>query len=573
MVNILGWAALLVLVGGALWCAPAGQAAQAKPRQVLVLAAGNNGMPWYDICVRAIRETFAASVQGRAVNLNIEYTGLDTQSSPAYMQKLDSLLREKYASAPPDLVIAVADPVLNFLIRFGQEPFWQVPVVTEVETELKGQLAFRANMVGCVGTVDIKGNLDLIRKLHPRTKQIAVVCGAAPYDQFYEKKIMNALELYRPRLKLILLSGLSSQDLLRKLGHLPPRTVILYLMMNTDGEGKSFIPRQFLARMARAANAPIYGLWDTYMGWGIVGGRLSSTVKAGQTLAELALRILSGEKPADIAPVQGFYATEFDWRQLSKWGIEEDDLPPGSRVLYKPVTFWDLYKWHVLAVFLAALLAGVGYVQIRTRAYKRKLRQQEKVQQLLEKTVEERTAGLQRANAELERLSHLDGLTSLHNRRRFDQLIQKEWQRHLRAGSPLSLIMCDLDYFKYYNDTYGHQAGDDCLKSVAHAIQAVIKRPSDAAARYGGEEFALILSNTDSAGAVAVAREIREAVERLGIPHAASPIKDTVSLSCGVATIIPDREHRPETIIRLADQALYQSKNQGRDRVRALSMG
>jgi diguanylate cyclase (GGDEF)-like protein/PAS domain S-box-containing protein len=175
---------------------------------------------------------------------------------------------------------------------------------------------------------------------------------------------------------------------------------------------------------------------------------------------------------------------------------------------------------------------------------------------------------LQAAKDELEKLVVIDSLTGIANRRKFDRYIDSEWRRLAREKLPLSLIMCDIDYFKDYNDTYGHQAGDRCLQQVAQAISQAIKRPADLVARYGGEEFAVILPNTEVEGAVKVAEIIRTSVKQLKIGHIASRVKDLcVTLSLGVAGFIPSHEIPPATLITTTDQALYDAKKQGRDRV------
>jgi diguanylate cyclase (GGDEF)-like protein len=174
---------------------------------------------------------------------------------------------------------------------------------------------------------------------------------------------------------------------------------------------------------------------------------------------------------------------------------------------------------------------------------------------------------LQQANQNLQLLANLDSLTKLANRRGFDQYIQQEWERMKRIRAPLSLIMCDVDYFKNYNDKYLHPTGDKCLIKVAMAMRNTVRRSGDLVARYGGEEFAVILPNTDALGAVYVAENIRSAVKDLHIPHEASAVSPYVSMSLGVSTIIPTQETEPQNLIDAADRALYQAKAQGRDRV------
>jgi diguanylate cyclase (GGDEF)-like protein len=185
---------------------------------------------------------------------------------------------------------------------------------------------------------------------------------------------------------------------------------------------------------------------------------------------------------------------------------------------------------------------------------------------ILETQVAERTTELEQANQQLHRLANLDGLTQVANRRRFDEYLNLEWKRLVREKQPLSLVMFDIDYFKFYNDCYGHQAGDDCLKQIASALSRALKRPADLAARYGGEEFAAILPNTELLGAVAVARAIQEEVKQLKIPHERSEVSEYVTLSMGVTSTIPTQDLSVEDLVAAADEALYKAKKRGRDR-------
>ena len=172
---------------------------------------------------------------------------------------------------------------------------------------------------------------------------------------------------------------------------------------------------------------------------------------------------------------------------------------------------------------------------------------------------------LKEANEKLKMLSVMDGLTRIPNRRRFDEYLISEWKRHYREKKPLSLVMCDIDFFKLYNDNYGHQAGDDCLVKVAGTICDSASRAADLAARYGGEEFVLVLPNTDPEGAVSVAEEVRNNVLKLQIDHEKSKVNNHVTLSLGVATMVPDEKHHAEDLVSLADKALYEAKQNGRN--------
>lgn len=186
-----------------------------------------------------------------------------------------------------------------------------------------------------------------------------------------------------------------------------------------------------------------------------------------------------------------------------------------------------------------------------------------------EKELSELTHQLETANKMLVQLSYKDSLTDLANRRYFDELIEKEWRRAIRNTTPLSLILIDIDHFKTFNDRYGHQTGDNCLRRIAKALSNSVKRSGDIIARYGGEEFITVLPETDIKGAVYIAEKMRSNVIDLGIAHDGHKSADVVSISLGVATIIPDRNSSPDALIAKADRALYKAKRGGRNRISA----
>lgn len=174
---------------------------------------------------------------------------------------------------------------------------------------------------------------------------------------------------------------------------------------------------------------------------------------------------------------------------------------------------------------------------------------------------------LQVANQELQKLANLDGLTWIANRRCFDQFLNQEWTRAIRERHPITLILCDIDYFKSFNDTYGHLRGDECLSDVARAISLAVRRSSDLVARYGGEEFAIVMPNTDLEGGMLVAQAIQEQVRNLQIEHTGSSIGSYVSVSIGISTLVPTQGIAPEALIEQSDRNLYSAKQQGRNQI------
>jgi diguanylate cyclase (GGDEF)-like protein len=172
----------------------------------------------------------------------------------------------------------------------------------------------------------------------------------------------------------------------------------------------------------------------------------------------------------------------------------------------------------------------------------------------------------------LARMARLDGLTGVANRRTFDDLLLREWRRQARTGQSLGVIMIDVDHFKQFNDTYGHGAGDGCLKQVTKAAEGALQRPADLIARYGGEEFVALLPDTALEGAMAVAEGIRAAVVTLDIPHAGSKAARHVTVSLGVACMIPETDKVPGVLLEAADAQLYAAKSDGRNRAKGVSL-
>jgi diguanylate cyclase (GGDEF)-like protein len=238
----------------------------------------------------------------------------------------------------------------------------------------------------------------------------------------------------------------------------------------------------------------------------------------------------------------------------------------GTTLVVRVKPYFYQTGWFLALCLFGAVGTGSG-------GYAWRIQQLKATEKRLTRLVEERTAEvherseeLKVANAMLAELATIDPLTNVANRRRFTTFLNQEWQRAQRTKSPLSLLLIDVDHFKAYNDSYGHQAGDDCLRKVGGVLNDTIQRAGDLAARYGGEEFVVILSDTNPAGALAIAETICGALETAAIPHAASPVSARVTVSIGVATAHPDQHSSPNDLIAACDRALYRAKESGRNR-------
>jgi diguanylate cyclase (GGDEF)-like protein len=308
-------------------------------------------------------------------------------------------------------------------------------------------------------------------------------------------------------------------------------------------------------------------------------------IEPSQTDLEISYTAPSSIKAEHIHFKYKLVGLNEDWVDAgTRRSVQYSHLPPGSytfkliaansdgvwtetettmNVLMKPF----FYQTRLFLAMWAMIIVAAGATIYAMRVRRLKASERRLTTMVTERTAElvERGQQLEVANKRLEQLATLDGLTNIANHRRFKEFLAQQWHYSQREQQPLSILLMDVDYFKLYNDSYGHQGGDGCLKRVAAVLSETIMRNSDLAARYGGEEFVVILSNTDKAGAVVVAERIRELVEGLQIPHLASSINPYVTLSIGIASMVPNHETHGDDLIAAADRALYHAKENGRN--------
>jgi len=271
------------------------------------------------------------------------------------------------------------------------------------------------------------------------------------------------------------------------------------------------------------------------------------------------------DKVGKVTYMNPAFTRVFGWSLEEVIGKKMDDFVPEE-------------TWPETKIMIDKVLAGERFSGIETRRYTKDKKNipvaisasfyRDQKGDLLASVVNLRDISEQkRMEAELERLSYHDALTGVANRRHFDQNLNLEWRRLTRIDKPLSLIMCDIDFFKAYNDTYGHQEGDKCLKSVGNVLKGSGKRAGDLIARYGGEEFALLLPMTDAENTFKIAEKVQRDINSLKIPHKKSEVSSFVTLSFGLATLCSQTNTSPDHLVELADKALYQAKHEGRNRV------
>ncbi len=328
--------------------------AREDPYRVLLLQSYRSALPINAQLATAITKGLNEKADLR-VEIDVETLDLSRLDEEKHAGLLIEIYKIKYRAAAPDIVIATGDPALQFLLKYRQHLFPDVPIVfCDPDKSFLDSPKIPPNMTGVASWPDPAGTLELMAQLHPDMQRVVLIIGSGNLDRQWEQVTRRALLPYESRFDIVWLRGIPLGELVERVSALSPRTVILYLAQFADRNGVPNIPRQTAQAVAEAANSPVYGLWDTLMGTGIVGGRLVSMQHDGELAGEMARRILLGEAPATIPPVMHARNDVMaDARQLRKWGIRENSLPPGSHLLYRKPSVW---QEHRSAITLGAII-------------------------------------------------------------------------------------------------------------------------------------------------------------------------------------------------------------------------
>ena len=353
------WIIMLTLSGW-IFCAEAQVTEFEEPFRVLILRNTSQYVPAAIIQDRGMRDAFSA-LKTRNVELFVET--MDTlwfersEIEPEFL----SLFRKKYGNRKIDLLIAAGADALDVAQRLREVVLRGVPIVfyNVAEDALRGR-AIQPDIAGVALRFDLPGTLALAMRLQPDAKRIVVVSGTSPYDRNWLRRAREALRAYEGRLEVSYWSGQPLQQLLENLRQLSPDAIVLYLAFSDDGSRHTYSPADVAKRIAAASAAPVYGVLESYLGQGIVGGVFPSFESHGRLAGQLALRVLSGEKPENIAVQPSPLAVaNVDWRELRRWGIDGKRLPPGSIVQFRQLTFWEQYRWYIIAALAIMALQAV----------------------------------------------------------------------------------------------------------------------------------------------------------------------------------------------------------------------
>jgi len=354
---LLAWAGAALLAAAIVPATSTSSRAQVEPKRVLILHSfGLRFKPWTE------RTQVIRNEMSRRKSLDFHDHSLVSarlagdKSEGPFVDYLQTL----YEDRPPDLIIAIGAPAANFVQKYRPRLFPGTPMVfTAVQQMRVERDKLTENDTVVAAADDFLPLFENILRVLPLTKTIAIVSGASPNERFWQGVLKRDLEALAGRVDIKWLNERSFEDILTETAKLPPSTAIFFQLMNVDAAGVVFEGGTALTRLAATANRPVFTYDDAFFGDGILGGPMASVDDLSKKAAEVALRILDGEKPGDIkTPPTGLASPKFDWRPMQLFGISESDLPPGSTIFFKPPSPWETYRWSILAVCTVLLLQG-----------------------------------------------------------------------------------------------------------------------------------------------------------------------------------------------------------------------
>jgi signal transduction histidine kinase len=381
----------------------------AAPKRIMVLHWYGRDWRTNSEVEQNMQAVFQSAPAG-SVEYYSEYLEADRFPGSDQAAILRDYLRKKYAKRPIDVVAAIGDVPLRFLLRYRDELFPQTPIVfSVVKTPAAKEMTAGPGMTGIVYTFGYKQTLDLALKLHPGTKQVFIVSGTLNHDKTYEEMGREKLQGYDSKASIIYLTDLSPHELIDKMKSLPDRSIVLYVWQQVyDEQNKLLESRDVLSSIAASAPVPIYGMASWQVGGGIVGGYVRFNSAATTRVAEIALQIANGARAQHIPVETATIVPMFDWRELKRWGISQALLPLGSVVEFKEPTFWQQYKGRIVGILTLVAIQTLFIAALLVERRKRQLAKMALAQLNadLEQRVDDRTAALAAKTKELETFSY-----------------------------------------------------------------------------------------------------------------------------------------------------------------------
>ena len=361
----------LALVMAAPCSDPAVAQTAGEHKRVLVVLSSDSFTATQTTIQRALRKTLNDG-SANALEIYSEYVG-NTRAGTDYEKEFVALVQRKYEGKKLDLIFTIGQFPTRVFLRNRAELFPGTPIVfVAIDQRLVTDLYPAPGLTGVWGEIDLKPNLELALTLHPGTRRVVMIQGTSEDDKSWAARAQEDFRAYQSTLEFTQLTGLSTAEMQKALSGLPQNTIVFFVSNIRDNRGNTYESPDYLRQVSPGSAAPIYGTTEAHLGAGIVGGRLLSFEALGVEGAKVGLRVLAGEKPEAINPYAVPSVIMFDWRELQRWGISEQSLPPGSIVRFKQPSFWEQYKWYAISFFTAIvietlLIGWLLFTRIRRR--------------------------------------------------------------------------------------------------------------------------------------------------------------------------------------------------------------
>jgi diguanylate cyclase (GGDEF)-like protein len=505
-------------------------------KQILILNSYNKGLKWTDDLEIGIKSALVDSLDD--IEFTYEFMDVQKNTDPVYLQNLYELLIRKYKNKKFDLIITTDDVAFKFIKMYHDTIYKDVPTIfCGVNYFEDSMLENKESFTGVVESYDLRGTINVALEINPSIKKFIVINDTSVTGQANKKNLDLLIPDYQDKLSFEIWDDMNMSEIQEKVKTLKNDSVILLLSFNRDKSNNTFSYDESIGMISEYASVPIYGVWDFYIGKGLLGGVLTSGTTHGQTVGEMALEILSGKKPSDIPVVinsPNIYM--FDYKMLDKFEINITSLPYGSKIINEPNSLIDFYTNNkklllpfLYILFALGIILSLMYKNIRIR----------------------------KAAEEKERLYALtDSLTGMPNRRAGIEHLNALLEKSKEGNFQTTVCFIDVNNLKKTNDAYGHREGDELIKDLCLLINSQL-RDIDLFCRFGGDEFLIIFYDTNLIEAKQALERINETIKN----HNQNEYKPyMLSISYGFGEYNQKECNTLDDLIEQADNAMYKNK-------------
>jgi len=514
--------------------------AKTSKKQILLLNSYNKGLKWTDDLETGIKSKLSDDID----NIEFTYEFMDVQKNndPVYKQNLYELLIKKYSDKQFDLVITTDDVAFNFIKMYNNTIFKDTPIVfSGINYFEESMLESDESFTGVVESYDLRGTIDVALDINPNIKNIIVINDTTVTGQANKKNLDLVLPYYKDKVTFEIWDDYNMPEIQEKVKTLNSDSIILLLSFNRDKSNNNFSYNESISMISEYAPVPIFGVWDFYLGQGLLGGVLTSGITHGETVGDMAHRILNGKRPSEIPVViNSPNIPMFDYNVLKKFNIDLSSIPEGSTVINMPNTLSDFFVKNktILIPFISifsvlCMIVIAMYLNIRIR----------------------------KAAEEKERHYALtDSLTGIPNRRAGIEYLSKLINKSHEDGSKATICFIDVNNLKVINDTYGHREGDNLLNTIPLLIKSKL-REVDLLCRFAGDEFLIIFNDVSIEEAKEALKRITDAIQEY---NDKSKKHYEISISFGFAQYNQEEYKSIEDLIEEADNEMYKNKLRNR---------